>query len=527
MASANVIIVGSGAAGVAAAYALRGKGALVLDVGRTAPPSSLDNPFYELKRNPGPVDLFHELIGADFESLHNVFHPYVSPKLKAPGMKFIRDGAARLAPLQSDSFDAAVSLAAGGLANAWGAGLYRATDRDLKGFPIGARDLDPFYDALTEKIGISGADDDLGRYFGAARGLLPELKIDGNGAALLRRYEKRRAAINRRGLYVGRPRLAVLTRAHDGRPAYGYEALEFFRTDNPAVYTPALTLKDMIVRREIAYEPGLIVERYSESADEVRVVARDVARGARREFTARRLVLAAGALNTAKIALRSNDDCDTRLPLLDNAVSYIPLIDPWRIGAALEKEFFAAAMLNAVYDGPDWPEAIQMTLYGAAGTLRSDFIFDFPLAAHDAIAAAKYLTPALVIAQLFYPDAPAPANYLRLVRSGALELAYARKRLGALEARLLRLFRRMGYLGLGRLCRYLPPGSSFHYAGALPMRGAPRDRYETDRDGRLAGTRAVYVADAANFPALPSKNHSFTMMANAMRIANAIARTLS
>ncbi|HTM08806.1 MAG TPA: GMC oxidoreductase [Verrucomicrobiae bacterium] len=526
MASANVIIVGSGAAGVAAAYALRGRGVLLLDVGARPPASALKNNFYELRRDPGPVDLFGELIGNSFESLHNIFHPYLSPKLKAPGMKFVLEGAERLAPLESRSFEAAISFAAGGLANAWGAGLYRATDKDLKGFPIGARDLDPYYDVLTEKIGISGDDDDLGRYFGAARGLLPAMKIDANGAALLGRYDKRRRALNRAGLYIGRPRLAVLTRAHDGRPAYGYEGLEFFRGDNPAIYTPALTLKEMIARGEIAYAPGLLVERYNESGDEVRVLARESAGGARRDFTARRLILAAGALNTAKIALNSNDDCDTRLPLLDNAVSYIPLIDPRRIGAAFEKEFFAAATLNAVYDGPLWPEPVQMTLYGAAGTLRSDFLFDFPLAARDALAAAKYLTPALVIAQLFYPDAPAATNYLRLAPSGKLELAYEPKRRGALEARLVKLFRRLGCFGLARFCKHLAPGSSFHYAGGLPMKSAPRTGYETDRSGRLAGARAVYIADAANFPALPSKNHSFTMMANAMRIAAEVGRTL-
>jgi len=527
MHSANVIIVGSGAAGVAAAYALRKQGVLMLDVGTTAPPIALDGNFYALRKNPGSVDLFRALIGDEFESLHNVFHPYRTPKLKSPGMQFIVERAARIAPVESEGFNATQSFAAGGLANAWGAGLYRATDRDLKDFPIAAHDLDPYYDALTDKIGLSGADDDLGRYFGTARGLLPPLDLDANGAALLRRYTRRRRALQRAGFYLGRPRLAVLTRMHERRPAYGYDALEFFRAGNPAVYTPAITLKEMIARGEIVYASGLVVERYIEDRDGVRLIARVLPGGGRREFTARRLILAAGALGTAKIALASNADRVTRLSLLDNAVSYMPLIDPRRLGAPLEKEFFPAAILNAVYDGPCWPEPIQMTLYGAAGTLRSDFLFDFPLPARDAIAAAKYLTPALVIAQLFYPDIPAAENSLRLTSAGALTIEYGQKKLGALEPRLLRLFRKLGYFGASRMCKYLAPGSSFHYAGSLPMRRAPRGRYETDPKGRLAGTRGVYIADAANFPTLPSKNHSFTMMANAMRIATEVGRTLS
>ncbi len=318
----------------------------------------------------------------------------------------------------------------------------------------------------------------------------------------------------------------MLTREHDGRPAYGYDALEFFRSGNPAVYTPALTLKEMAGRGEIRYRPGLLVERYVQTGAGVDVVARELAGGARRVFSARRLVLAAGALNTARIVLQSCGDYQTRLPLLDNAVSYVPLLDPLRIGAALEKEFYPAAMLNAVYCGPLHAGSVQMTLYGVAGALRSDFLFDFPFSARGNIAAAKYLTPALVIAQLFYPDRPAPGNYLRLRSTGELELGYESKKLGTVEAGLLALFRRVGYLGLARLCKYLAPGNSFHYAGALPMKASPKGRYETDKNGRLAAARAVYVADAASFPALPSKNHSFTMMANAMRVAAAVERSL-
>ena len=36
---------------------------------------------------------------------------------------------------------------------------------------------------------------------------------------------------------------------------------------------------------------------------------------------------------------------------------------------------------------------------------------------------------------------------------------------------------------------------------------------------------SVYIADAATFSPLPAKNHSFTMMANAMRVAERGART--
>ena len=528
MTSAEIIIVGAGPSGTFAAYQLRGRGPLVLDVGYRAQESALDGNFYELRkaRSAGGPDLFAELIGPGFESLHNVFHASLGPRLKGPRMRFVTWGAAELSPVVAQNFDALMSFAAGGMANAWGAGLYRFTADDLAGYPISVLDLEPYYDAITAKVGISGADDDLSRFFGSARGLLPPVALGASGRAVLRRYTQRRKSLNRRGLYIGLPRLAVLTRDHDGRRAYRYDTLECFRPNDPAVYTPTYTLDELVRRGEILYERGVLVERYTESSAGISVLARSCATGERRTFHCRRLILAAGALNTAKIVLRSNDDHVTRLPLLDSNRSSIPLVDPWGIGGALDRSVYSAAMLRAVYAGEHGPGLTHMAVYASVGTLCSDYLFDFPFSARGNIAAAKYLTPALLLVQLSYPDAPTLTNHVRLLPDDRLELRYTSKPASPLESRVLGLFRELGYLGALGLCRRLTPGNSCRYAGALPMTTTPVGPYQTDRDGLLSRTHGVYVADAANFTVLPSNSHSFTMMANAMRIADHVGRTL-
>ena len=528
MTSAEIIIVGAGPSGTFAAYQLRGRGPLVLDVGYRAQESALDGNFYELRKtsSAGGPDLFAELIGPGFESLHNVFHSSLSPRLKGPRMRFVTRGAAELSPVVAQNFDALMSFAAGGMANAWGAGLYRFTADDLAGYPISVLDLEPYYDAITAKVGISGADDDLSRFFGAARGLLPPVALGASGRAVLRRYTQRRKSLNRRGLYIGLPRLAVLTRDHDGRHAYRYDTLEYFRPNDPAVYTPTYTLDELVRRGEILYERGVLVERYTESSAGISVLARSCATGERRTFHCRRLILAAGALNTAKIVLRSNDDHVTRLPLLDSNRSSIPLVDPWGIGGALDRSVYSAAMLRAVYAGEHAPGLTHMAVYASVGTLCSDYLFDFPFSARGNIAAAKYLTPALLLVQLSYPDAPTLTNHVRLLPDDRLELRYTSKPASPLESHVLGLFRELGYLGALGLCRRLTPGNSCRYAGALPMTTTPVGPYQTDRDGLLSRTHGVYVADAANFTVLPSNSHSFTMMANAMRIADHVGRTL-
>src|SRR5439155_13012545 len=109
-------------------------------------------------------------------------------------------------------------------------------------------------------------------------------------------------------------------------------------------------------------------------------------------------------------------------------------------------------------------------------------------------------------------------------RPDALEIHYAlspaqEREIERTERAIVRCFRRLGCICLRRV----RPGhaASAHYAGTLPMSTDERPR-TTEPSGRLRGTRAVYLADAATFPCLPSKGLTFTMMANANRIGTGV-----
>jgi len=59
-----------------------------------------------------------------------------------------------------------------------------------------------------------------------------------------------------------------------------------------------------------------------------------------------------------------------------------------------------------------------------------------------------------------------------------------------------------------------------HYAGTLPMTN--EDRPHTCRtDASVRGFERLFIADGAAFSSLPAKNITFTLMANAVRIAHA------
>ncbi len=517
---AEFIVVGSGAAGVAAALELvrRGIRPLLLDAGYTnetgLPP--VDGNLYDYRRHHDSFDLH---IGPELGGLASALRaePGVA-KLNAPNMAFVTRHADELAPLEQTHFRAVQSFAAGGLGNAWGAGLYRWTGSDLADFPVALSELQPYFDLLTREIGISGQDDDLTRFFGDPAGLLPPLTLSHNARLAYANYLKKRDQMQLSGLHLGFPRVAALSRPHDGRPACDYSNLEFWQAQ-PYIYTPAVTLQKLISRGQIDYKPGVLVHSWQETAGTLTVHATGIENQEPFQFSGRTLLLAAGAINTARIALQSRNDFSTRLPLLENPILQIPLILPRSVGKRLDTHAFGLVQLNLVWQSAASSMPVQGSLIELTAPMRSEFFGRFPLSARGNLAAMRTLLPAMMMLQLYYPGSAQPPAELSLSTDGRLRIVAPPHNLDRVAlAPLLAALRSLGLWTHASLIQQPPTGHAIHYAGPLPMRAQPA-AWQCGPDGRLHGTRRVFIADSASFPTLPAKNMSFGMMANAMRIA--------
>ncbi len=529
MASFDVIIIGSGAAGVGAALGIEDRSVLMLDCGFEGDPSAIipNQSRVEALRDPDQ-DLFPLLIGDKFEGAALIGgRSTMSPKLKSPRMRFITKDWETLSPVDATGFDTQMSFSLGGLANAWGAGVYRFSDKELQGFPITSADLTPFYNRLTKEIGISGSTgDDLTPFFGETADLQPPLKLNRGPARIYESYQRNRPHFHQRGFRLGRSRVAVLTERFGDREAYNYKNLEFFTPNDSSIYSPAITVRKLIKSNRITYCGGFLAERYVDRPAGVMVSARNLRTGLVEQFHAKRLIIAAGCLNTAKLVLASAEAGEVSLPLLDNLISYVPLINPSLVGLPSEQRCFGMVQLNLIYTGAKAAETIQGSLYDLSGPLRSDFLFDFPLSFKGSLLVSKLVTPAMCLIQFFYPDDPVPGNSVSLNASGKLKINYAGRNLGSIEREAISAFRRIGWFGLPQLCKYPRAGNSYHYAGCLPMRREPGP-FETAPNGQLSGSPHTYVVDSAVFARLPSKNLTFTSMANAMRVAAGVAASLA
>ncbi len=475
-------------------------------------------------------DAFELMIGRDFGGLRQLSgeEKYLPARLTTPGFSFVASEAERLLPLGRGSASVVQSLANGGLANAWGAGSYRFTPRDLDRFPISVSELSEFYDQMTNEIGLSGTVDDLLEDFGSTEGLQPPLELSLKAQMILRRYERKKQTFKKAGIRIGRPRYAILSRAKDGRRPLQYQNLEFWQPHLPEIYTPAFSINRWRQQKKISYQPGLLVHSFVRSGEKVEVSAREIASGAQVRFQAQKLILAAGAIGSSRIVLASHQDFQSTLPLVDNPAVQIPLVFPTRIGAKLETRVLGSAHLSLIYD-QGWNGPLQGGLLELSSPARAEFFGKFPLAGSANLALIRSVLPAMMVNLVFFPSfyRPAARVQLRAKPDGSAELDISADSFflkPQLIERLVASCRLFGGFSHRRLVVEVPFGGGVHYAGTLPMRENPRGRYECSRDGELHESPGVYVVDGACFPCLPAKNHSFTLTANAMRIGSRLAQ---
>lgn len=532
--AAPFLIVGSGASAVIAAARLldAGRRVLMLDSGdcdEGVPAAVPERSFATLRRT--DVQQHRYLLGEEGEGI-DLGGTGPLAQATAPRRFVFRRAIERLRS-HGDGFAAIESLARGGLAEAWGAGAFVFTDAELARAGLNAAELAPHYEAVAQAIGVSGARDDLGPWCGPLGALQPALEPDTNAAAVLGAYESRKHRLWQMGVRVGRPMLATLSQDLAARRANPMLGLDFWSNAGGCVFRPSLMLDALKGRPGFDYRPQLLVTRFDEiDSGSVQVSALDLRTGERAQFTGQRLLLAAGALGSTRIVLRSLGCYDQPVPLVCNEHAYIPSVRWAGLGSAAPERSYALAQLTAMLDPTgDQQHLVQAQFYSFTGMLLSRLLKDSPLGLRDSLRIFQALATSFVILGVQHEDSPSPGKQLLLRRAelpqdDSLEVRW---RPEAEEVRVQRdaqqrFCRALRLLGCWPLKVSHPgPGASIHYAGMLPFSREERP-LTLAPDGRLRGTRGVHVCDGAGLAYLPAKGPTLTLMANARRIAEGLLR---
>jgi len=527
----SVIVVGSGASAVHAAFPIVEAGIPVtmIDVGyedRKYEDIIPKKPFAEIRRN--EKDQYRYFLGDQLEGLQ--FGDITVGAQLTPPRQFITALTEKLTPVKSDSFFSMESLAAGGLARGWGAGCFPYTDRELARMHLSRALLNEHYAEVAQRIGVSGADDDLIPFYEMPLKLQPPLEIDANAQSIQASYLSRSGEFKARGFALGRAHLAVLSQPLAKRTACRYLDMEFWGDLDQSVYRPTYTLEELKERPHFKYLDGYLVERFTEKSGEVIVGAYNTRNRSREEFRADFLVIAAGTFGTTRIVLRALERFETKVPLVSNPYTYVPMVNIRRLGKPDTGPRYGLTQLCAVYHPEDSTDAmLHGQLYSYRSLLNYKLMKEIPLPFRASIRLVKMLLSGFCILGIHHEDRPSDKKYSMLHKSKGtspdvleIEFALDQKTLRqqeAMENRMLSCFRKLGCYTLKKI--HNGSGSSIHYAGTFPISLENRELTVTS-ECLLRPTNNVYLADGSVFPYLPAKGPTYSFMANANRVGSII-----
>lgn len=501
--AADVIIIGSGPAGVSAAWPLVESGArvLMLDAsGGAALPPPPSQPTINAWR--ASTDRLHDELGAS-GPLGSALR---SPKFATPLGQAILAGFEDAVRLRTEGYFAVGSLASGGLSRLWGALATEFSDADLAGWGDAGGAMAASYARVRARIGTS-----------APSVLSPSVD------------RLWRAKNKARGFTLDLASNAVLAAPREGRDACNACGLCLQGCARGSIYHGAQDLQALRRHGNFAYRPGVRVTELASEAGLHRVTGRSA--GETVHFAAPAVILAAGTLMTTRLALRRLGLWGQPVRIESNPVGGTAFVVPSLIGSAAPDRTFGLGQLFYTIVPEPGVEAAGV-FYGAETLALASVAERLPLTRGAAMRLAHALMPALVLATGYLPGRFSD-NSLTLEEDGAEGRLVIRGRQDKpVEAMLRRSFR-----GLGRQLRplggwqlpsathVLEPGSDAHPGATLPMGGS--GPAATDRQGELAGVRGLYVVDGAALPTLSARHPTLTIMANADRIGRALAQKIA
>lgn len=527
MADADVIIIGSGPAGVHAALPLvqAGVRVLMIDGGKegsalleTAPALRFD----EMRRTRN--DQWKWFLGGDFSGIPiRGLEGGLGGGMVSGNRRYVIDGTSKSLPLHLENAQVIQSLAKGGLGAAWGATSAFLSAENLRAMGLPPEEMEKHYDAISVEIGISGLQ---GR-----TNIQPALKLDHHARRFLDRSKRKKEWFTEHHLNLIQPHAAVLTEDLKDRKKQSYRDMDYWSDPERSVYRPHHTLEKLITHKNFTYLPSRIVTHIQENANEVSVHSQNLESMEKETIhSAKKVICCAGTVNTARILLKSFALYDVPISFVGKPHVFSAMLHTSMIGNPGDIDRFSLCqMLLIDEEKRHGMGAGCAQLYSYRSLQLFRLLSALPLPVPMALRLASMLAPALVIADIRFPAFPHAANTLKLTQNGVhIQMSVTEDEKSLREKSLKRIHAGLKKLGLMNLKTLtLPEASSSHYAGTVPTEKESHLPLSVDENGKLHRSQSIFVADGSVFRSLSPLPHTLTIMANARRVADGVLTSLS
>jgi ferredoxin len=525
-----VVVVGSGPAGVSAARALLKQGVPVtlLDVGLELEPERLI-PLQVLasrdKAEWKPSDMA-ELRGEVKASLKGI------PLKRIYGSDHPHRDVGQLGKLDLQIGNPVSSPARGGFSNVWGAQFMPNIPSDITDWCVSLDELEPHYRAILEFVPLTGRRDALAEvvpfYTDRYRLLRPNQQAEKFLAAL----SKNEGVLRQEGFRFGLARLAVQPEAEseNGRSC-AYCGLCMHGCPYHLIYSSGQTLDDLCGQPGFTYRSGVIVDRVVEDSDGVVIQGRSVGDHKPVMVEADRVYLACGSVATTRILMNSLDIIGQDVIIRDSVRLLMPMLFSDFTPDVMQEAMHTLGQVNVLLQDPeisDYSIHLQYYMY------NDHFLATMQGVAGPLYSAIRPLLPQLLgrigVAFGWLHSSDSPHMVVRLENDGdgqktfrirSVANPHTQKVLDQITTKLMRNRRYFRAMPIKAALKIMEAGNGYHYGASFPMMNDPKG-CQTDRWGRPPGKKRIHAVDGAVLPAITSTTFTFTIMANAHRIASAV-----
>jgi len=523
----DVIIIGSGPAGVSAAFPLveAGLRVLMVDGGERQASEAFSEP-YLLKRQ-RDSEQTDWMLGAGLHSLRNMAAS--SPKLRIPAHAYVFKDFERLNKITSESIVSIGSIAQGGLSNVWGCGVACLSASQLAEFPFRCSEMTQSYAKIAERMGISGSiNDDLSDYFGLDDWADEPIEIDSIQRIVLERYKKQRLKNVNWNFKLGRARVAALSKDRSGRKACNLSGNCLWGCSRHSLYSATQDLASLRRFPLFTYRAGCIVDELTQSGS---LPGIKIASNNKKEtIYASKVLVGAGTLATTRLAMRVLKISES-LSVQSSPVAAFMLWIPSAMGKRPESAFALGqlAFTTNLLSQEVTPIPSVGSLFNCSSIPISEFTPYLPMNSRYGIDLLKILLRSCVVGNFYLPgrytQIEAKLNSREELNLSGQFHEEVNNLMAKGKKQLCKAFRTLGAFMLPGSFNLAKPGADLHYGASLPMRLSPV-LGETDANGSLFGMQNIHIIDGASLPSITEKPHTLTIMANADRIGQSIVQEL-
>lgn len=516
------LVIGSGPSGVSAAMALLQKGCRVkmIDVGLTLeaerknlldkisiqPVSQWDKS--EILKLKG--DMPSDSTGVQVKMLYGSDYPY----REATEQNQLSIPDASYKP----------SHAQGGLSTVWGGSILPFNDRDFERWPIRANDMAPHYRAVTEWMPVMATEDDLLSLYPLHGDSNQPTRPSRQTKYLLDKMARSRAKLRKAGVIFGQSRAAMSSNSCQscGLCLYG--------CPYKLIYNSADTLLKLLDNPDFKYISGVRVDKIQETSSGVALSGVESHSNQSWSTIGDRVFVGAGIIPTARIVLDSAEYYNHTLPILDSQYTLLPLATTSTF-PDIESE--ALHTLCQLYLEIDDPQLSRHNIHCQLYTYSDLFKVAFQNSCKGLLQylpfAHRQILSRLMIAICYLHSDDSSQLNLILDRPGVdlqrrMQIDFKiNPRTSRIEKslawKLFRYSRSLGIVPIVPMIHLANPGRGYHNGGSFPMSLNPNGP-QTDILGRPFGWNRIHLIDASVFPTIPAATITYTVMANAHRIAS-------